>query len=311
MKVAEKIQKADHASFDIGGVLVALELGKTDASILNYLNFLAETFSVREIAVFHVVPKITLFDRALEFDTEPDVLGDYKINEEVVEEMRAKILNRFSDHPETDIVFDVREGEPLEELLNEADILEPDLIMVGQNTDASSHGILAKNLVRKVDCDALVIPKGAEPGIKKIMVPVDFSPYALQALKKAVAMADALEGKAEVIALNVYDLPNFSTYKISRSPEQFKSMIQANREEGASNFLHSVIKNTKVDVKVKLIERKGPGTGHYIMDYAEKNEVDLIIMGAKGHSKVELLLLGSVTEKVLSLNEKIPVLVVK
>ncbi len=311
MKTAEKTQSNKHSSFDIGGVLVALELGNTDASNLDYLRFLSEAFHVREVAVLHVVNKITLFDKALEFDTDPDVLGEYKINEEIVDEMRSKIIGKFSDKPEMDIVFDVKEGEPLEQLLHEADILEPDLILIGQNTDSNAHGILAKNLVRKVNCDALIVPKTATTGIKKILVPIDFSPYSLLALRKAVAMADGMSDKPEVIALHVYDIPNFSTYKISRSPERFQEMIQANRIEGASSFIRSNIKDVDVEVKIDLVARTGPGTGQYVMEYAKEHHIDLIVMGARGHSKVELLLLGSVTEKVLSSNENIPVLVVK
>jgi len=311
MKTAEKTQSNKHGSFDIGGVLVALELGHTDTSNLNYLRFLSDVFHIREMAVLHVVNKITLFDKALEFDTDPDVLGEYKLNEDVIDEMRAKIMGQFSDKPEIDIVFDVKEGEPLEQLLHEADILEPDLILIGQNTDSNAHGILAKNLVRKVACDALIVPKTATPGIKKILVPIDFSPYSLLALRKAVAMADGMSVKPEVIALHVYDMPNFSTYKISRSPERFKEMIHANRIEGAGSFIKSNIKDVDVEVKVDLVARTGPGTGQYVMEYAKKHSADLIVMGARGHSKVELLLLGSVTEKVLSSNENIPVLVVK
>lgn len=311
MKIEEKVQTNTQEAYDFGGILVALELGNTDASNLNYLKFLSDAFYVREVAMLHVVPKITLFDKSLEFDTDPDVLGDYRIDEEVVDEMRAKIMGRFADKPEMDIVFDVKEGEPLEQLLREAEILDPDLILIGQNTDSNAHGILAKNLVRKVKCDSLIVPKTAKPEINKILVPIDFSPYSLMALKKAVAMADSMTTKPEVIALHVYDMPNFSTYKISRSPDQFKEMIHSNRIEGASNFIKSNIKGVDLDIKVDLVARTGPGTGHYVMDYAKSKGADLIIMGARGHSKVELLLLGSVTEKVLSSNEDIPVLVVK
>jgi nucleotide-binding universal stress UspA family protein len=311
MKTAEKAQSNKHGSFDMGGILVALELGHTDDSNLNYLRFLSDAFHVREVAVLHVVNKITLFDKALEFDTDPDVLGEYKLNEEAIEEMRAKIVGRFSDKSEMDIVFDVKEGEPLEQLLHEANILEPDLILIGQNTDSNAHGILAKNLVRKINCDALIVPKTARPGIRHILVPIDFSPYSLLALRKAVAMADGMVEKPKVTALHVYDMPNFSTYKISRSPERFKEMIHSNRIEGASTFIKSNLKETDVEVEVDLVPRTGPGTGQYVMEYAKKHDADLIVMGAKGHSKVELLLLGSVTEKVLSSNENIPVFVVK
>jgi nucleotide-binding universal stress UspA family protein len=54
-----------------------------------------------------------------------------------------------------------------------------------------------------------------------------------------------------------------------------------------------------------------PGIGSYIMDTVTDAGADLVVMGAKGHSHVERLLMGSVTEKVLALTTQIPVLVVK
>ena len=296
---------------DLGGILVPLEMGATDTSIIKYLDFLTTSFSVKEVGFLHVVPKIMIFGKTLEFGGEASLLGDYQLNKDVITELKNKILHKFAHHENTEMVFDVREGQPLEELLKEADILEPDMILVGQNTDTNSHGILAKNLVRKVNCHAWVVPKGAKARIKRILVPIDFSYYSIQALKMAAAIADTLEGETEIIALNIYDMPNFSTYKISRTPGQVKEMIKANREEGAMNFISTHLKSEKAKTTVEMVERDMPGTGHYIVDYADDNEVDLIIMGAKGHSKVELLLLGSVTEKVLSMNRGIPVLVVK
>jgi nucleotide-binding universal stress UspA family protein len=49
----------------------------------------------------------------------------------------------------------------------------------------------------------------------------------------------------------------------------------------------------------------------YILHEAESRDVNLVVMGAKGHSKVELVLMGSVTEKVVRETESIPVWVVK
>lgn len=296
---------------NLGGILVPLEMGATDTSILKYLDFLITSFKVKEVGFLHVVPKIMIFGKALEFGGEASLLGDYQLNEDVIEQLKSEVLYKFSHHENTEKVFDVREGHPLEELLKEADVLEPDMILIGQNTDTSSHGILAKNLVRKIKCHAWVVPKGAPTRIKKILVPIDFSSYSIKALKMAATVADSLAGEIEIVALNIYDLPNFSTYRISRTPKQLKEMIEANREEGATNFINTHLKSAKAKTTVKMIERDMPGTGHYIVDYADDNEIDLIVMGAKGHSKVELLLLGSVTEKVLSMNRGVPVLVVK
>ncbi len=51
-------------------------------------------------------------------------------------------------------------------------------------------------------------------------------------------------------------------------------------------------------------------TAEGIIETAEDMKCDLIIMGSRGRSEIEGLLLGSVTHKVLTL-AKIPVLVVR
>jgi nucleotide-binding universal stress UspA family protein len=65
------------------------------------------------------------------------------------------------------------------------------------------------------------------------------------------------------------------------------------------------------NLDIKLMMQKEPGVAQYILDAVDEANSDLVVMGAKGHSKVELLLLGSVTEKLLALNEHIPTLIVK
>lgn len=59
------------------------------------------------------------------------------------------------------------------------------------------------------------------------------------------------------------------------------------------------------------MKKEKPGISKYILEFGRKEKVDFIIMGAKGHSKVENLLMGSVTEKLLTINDSIPTLVIK
>ena len=65
------------------------------------------------------------------------------------------------------------------------------------------------------------------------------------------------------------------------------------------------------DIPTVLVERKRPGLAHYILQFAKQEEFDLIVMGAKGHSTLERLLMGSVTERILTQNETLATLVVK
>jgi nucleotide-binding universal stress UspA family protein len=47
-----------------------------------------------------------------------------------------------------------------------------------------------------------------------------------------------------------------------------------------------------------------------IVDYSEKNNIDMVVIGTKGHSRIRKLLLGSIASGVVS-HAHCPVLVVK
>ncbi len=86
----------------------------------------------------------------------------------------------------------------------------------------------------------------------------------------------------------------------------------------AAHFPHSKKMSVEYDVregdplvKMATAQMERFSFGEDIMKYSDENKGDLLVMGARGHSKVHLLLIGSVTEKVLSLTKRTPVLVVK
>ena len=60
-----------------------------------------------------------------------------------------------------------------------------------------------------------------------------------------------------------------------------------------------------------LFKLKMPHAAQALLKKAHATETGLIVMDAKGHSRLSLLLLGSTTESLLRKNEDVPVLVVK
>jgi nucleotide-binding universal stress UspA family protein len=278
--------------------------------VLKYLDFFTSFVPTRAIYFLHVLPQFDVLNAAIERSAE-SLISNVELNQEVISQMNAEMRERMGKENNVQIDFDVREGNPLEELLRDTKERKADLVVIGQKSGTSQHGILARNMVRKMDCSALIIPDLAQTHIRKILVPVDFSGNSARALRTAVALNHRLKKPAQIIALNVYEMPNFSVYRIQKTREQLKEMIEADRQEAFKHFTQTFVGDDHDWIQTELIERESPGIAHYLMDYAEKSHVDFIVMGAKGHSKVELLLLGSVTEKVLNDNESIPALVVK
>lgn len=296
--------------FRIRQAMVALELGATDNKILEYLDFLTAQVPTGSAYFLHVLPHFDVLSQIIEREGGASV-SNYEINDEVVHRMQREIRARMDHRDGLHVEFDVKEGDPLEQLLEDAKDVNAELTVIGQKSGADKHGILAKNLARKTEGNTLVIPDQAKVQMNRIIVPIDFSKNSIKALHTAIAISESLAEPAKVIVLNVYEMPNLSVYKIQRTREQFERMLQKDHEEAMNAFLNTQVPDYRDELETELIMQKTPGIAQYIMDAAQEHKGDFIVMGAKGHSKVELLLLGSVTEKLLGLNEHIPTLIVK
>ncbi len=313
MKVASQgiieISKGPIVPFVVHEALVGLGL-EDDEMVLKYLGYLAEHLEINAARFVHVIPSIDLFDR--KNGVQSYQFEKYELNQKVADDLAAKISNHINKKSDVKVDFDVRDGNPLDELIQSAESAEADLVVIGKSSKRDHHGILAKNFARKVKCNALLIPDKAKLTMKKILVPVDFSPNSIEALRTAVAFSKCFAKAPTIIALNVYELPIFQAYLVRKSMDEMREILIEDRQAAFKSFLETYFEpEDRNRIKTDIIEQTHPGVGNFIMDYAEANKADLVVMGAKGHSKVGLLLMGSITEKILGVTQHIPVLVVK
>ena len=148
--------------------------------------------------------------------------------------------------------------------------------------------------------------------MRKIVVPVDFSPHSIEALRTAIAVSKCFKVPPKIVAVNVFEMPAFPAFLVRKTENEMRKLLFDDRKAAFKSFLNTYIPaEDHYRITTDIIEQTHPGVGHFVVDYAGQSKADLIVMGAKGHSKVGLLLLGSVTEKVLSLTRRVPVMVVK
>jgi nucleotide-binding universal stress UspA family protein len=291
--------------------LIGLSLSERDTAVLAFFRMWVDHIPVESAYFLHIVPDFSKYVPFPE-EVQPSWEPDYEIGEELTHHMKQQVDRQAPNLEKIFTEFDVKEGDPLEELLLTQRDQQADLTFIGQQSGTPYHQILARNLARKVQGNALIIPEHTNPQLKHIMVPLDFSNDSIFAFETALAIAQEWNSPVEISAVHVFDLPDLSVYKISRTPEQFKHMMVENREEAFEAFLKKyAIEDTHVQVNDVLLEQEHPQIAQTLFEHAKKQAVDLIVMGAKGHSKVELLLMGSVTEQLLSLNDEIPTLIVK
>jgi nucleotide-binding universal stress UspA family protein len=139
---------------------------------------------------------------------------------------------------------------------------------------------------------------------KRILVPLDGSTLAEQALPHAVAQAERFE--AELVLLQVLEVvvgaPGIWQPTVKQTEAKMKVLAQEYLERVAAS-----VRERGVPVQTKTIEGR-PHTK--IAEYAEANQVDLIVMCARGQSGLSRWLMGSVADRVVR-GADVPVLLVR
>ena len=142
---------------------------------------------------------------------------------------------------------------------------------------------------------------------KHILVPVDGSPTAQLAVEKAIQLAKAFDSRVSTIfVIDPYPFTGVGTdFAYGQAEYLSATTAEANAAVKAAK---AAFTDAGVSVEASVIESHSAWRG--VVMAAESMQADLIVMGSHGRSGLEKLVLGSVTQAVLS-HTKLPVLVVR
>ena len=133
--------------------------------------------------------------------------------------------------------------------------------------------------------------------LKTILAPTDFSDLSANGVRYACQLARDMG--AALIIFNVVALDESNAVN-KREIEQHKKRLE--------EFVAEKVADAGVGLKVRQMVDAGQPFGA-IVDRAEKEGVDLIVMSSHGRSGLSRMLIGSVTDKILR-GGSCPVLVV-
>jgi len=150
-----------------------------------------------------------------------------------------------------------------------------------------------------------------ESYFKKILVPIDGSHSCLHAEELAAGIAKNFKSKVTVIHVVSHDLLNAALelrYRVSPSvrTEITNWLLQTGKK--IIWDAEALFKEEGIAVDARLVEYEDPA--ETILRVATDEEFDLIVIGNRGETEVEVFSLGSITEKV-SRHAECPVLIVK
>jgi nucleotide-binding universal stress UspA family protein len=137
---------------------------------------------------------------------------------------------------------------------------------------------------------------------KKILVPTDGSEFAKKAQKHALFLASV--SGAEIIAVSVTENNFVNGLPLDDEVYQLNQILKERSEENLKEF----DKLNEEDLKVTHVVREG-SPARVILEVADEEAVDLIVMGSSGKSGFDRFIMGSVADKVVN-SAKCAVLVV-
>lgn len=277
-------------------ILVPMDFSEYSDQALEYAMFLADKFCAA-ITLMHTV---VLHEEDI---NEDEYLKAYQqIIQQKENERAKKIESHCSVGKERGLEVHsvlLRDVNAHESILAHIKDNDYDLVVMGTHgrTGLSRwfSGSVAGKVVRESPIPVMTVHKElSRLNIQKILVPIDFSkhsPYAVEKAKKV-----AREFNAHLTFLHVVEMeshPEF--YNISSKP-----ILQENPA-----LKDHIIKNLKElaglnDEKATYAVGEG-SVNKQIKAYAEENDIDLIILPARGMNDLEHFFLGSNTEKVVAI----------
>lgn len=271
-------------------ILCAVDFSESSRNAFLYAKAFAEAFE-SELVLLHVAPNITEAYTALmpDFPT----FGIQK-EEELMEQ-----FNDFVDDWAGKVKKVIRAGTPYIEILDYVEENNFDLVVLGAKGHTKFErlflGTTGEKVTRKANCPVLTVRRMPRDfKIKKILLPIDFSPLSYAVLPVVSAVAEKF--RAEIDLLHVVEIGHRMDRTGQEKEYQYFERI---REKLAQEW--KIPEEFRQIETRKFIRHHAGSAGYGILEFAQDWDIDLIAMATHGRSGFSKALLGSVTEKVIKI----------
>lgn len=295
---------------EIKKILWASDGSKESEEALNYVGSFASKYG-SEIIGLSVIQPVDLSGLKVPSEIKKELFSIQTTLEKREYERINKALEQLEPR---EIKRDIRieTGVPHEEILRVTEEEKVDLIAMGKRGLGLKDRILLGSNTNKV-LRAAKVPvlavrhkKGNRDkiDIKKILVPTDLSESTSISLDIAVDLAERFH--SSLYLLHVVELHHSYEISTSRVIEELWTLALKELKLQQSRIPKEKIKDINTYEKVTLFLRAWFG----VVNFAEKEGIDLIVMTTHGRKGFPRFILGSVTEKVIS-ESPCPVLAIK
>ena len=287
----------------IRSILVATDFSDDASHAVRRAAQLATQLAAR-MALLHVMSGPSL--RALReifpnpADAETKLIAD-------AQRMLDELSTSLGQIDKTLVTAQVKIGKALDEILLAS--AQHDLLVLGAHGLNPLRDLLlgttAARLLRKSIRPVLVAKQSPKGPYQRVIVPVDFSPHSVQALKTAMHIAPS----ADITIIHVFDVPfEGKLWLAGVADEEIHRYRIQTRQQALSKIGDLVGGLDAAPYRFRHVVEHGDAP-RVILDKEQELEADLIVIGKHGQSIIEDMFLGSVTRHVLA-DSKCDVLVV-
>lgn len=298
-------------------ILCPVDLSKPSLLALKFANAIAGRYR-SSLTVIHVLqnPHADIPGDTTGAFSFGEIVDLYK--EERQEEIIDVLKQKGGHATDFDIIF--KEGSPYDQIAETAKKIKADMIVMSSCTN-KSHGAFigctTERTVRLAPCPVLSVQishdeekqkeleelddlMDTSPNVKrKILLPTDFSDHSVLASRYAMSLAK--EYNAELIVLHVIenvaelsltsgvDLPGYNTASI------YYDELLETAQERIKDISYEALKQD-INVSDQILYGN---PRHEIIDVAEAEQVDMIVMGTHGRKGFSRFINGSVAEAVV------------
>lgn len=246
------------------------------------------------VANFTALERLQLLMEVASDEMEMQVLDTAR---ERLQELAAGLRQRYDVTADTHVVA----GSLLNELARQCASLATDLLVCGAKGENVLRrrllGTTAQRILNSTKCPVLVVKQAPHEPYQRLLVPVDFSPSSLRAIRHARSIAP----RAAIVLLHAYEVPFEGRMRYASVDDEIIKHYRVVARKEASQKLDALCDEAGLSLNEcdDLVVLHGDPRLR-IIEQEQEVDCDLIVMGKHGKSLLEEMLLGSVTEHVLT-----------
>jgi nucleotide-binding universal stress UspA family protein len=143
--------------------------------------------------------------------------------------------------------------------------------------------------------------------IERILCPVDFSEFSTRAFRHAQSLAEHY--RAKLVALHVVEMWKYPFADYATTDGGDYANLHASLDKGSREHLQEFVNHCREGIHPEVAICEGRAADS-ILSFAQREKVDLIVMGTHGRRGFDRLMFGSVTDRVMR-ESSCPVLAVR